>query len=182
MTRTTSPVVFGAAVRAQWELPGFSRMPFSVRVFSKEASAREIAHFVSKAARRHGRPAHFISDHARRFTGQIFRRKLKRLGVKQRFGAVGEEGFDRLDREALEDAEGHAPGRVPRCGAAAAGSRSKSSLNEGHSRERRRSRCARMEVSRRAGRWSVRANARCNSHCAPTKEERKGHRSESAAL
>ena len=41
----------------------FSRMPLSVRVFSKEASAREIARFVSKAARRHGRPAHFISDH-----------------------------------------------------------------------------------------------------------------------
>jgi hypothetical protein len=38
----------------------FSRMPLSVRVFSKEASAREIARFVSKAARRHGRPAHFV--------------------------------------------------------------------------------------------------------------------------
>jgi transposase InsO family protein/DNA-binding XRE family transcriptional regulator len=70
----------------------FSRMPLSVWVFSKEASAPEIARFVSKAAKRHGRPAHFISDHARCFTGQVFRRKLLRLGVKQRFGAVGRKG------------------------------------------------------------------------------------------
>src|SRR5512140_1746141 len=60
----------------------FSRMPLSVRVFSKEASALEVARFVSKAARRHGRSAHFVSDHARCFTGQIFRRKLLWLGVK----------------------------------------------------------------------------------------------------
>jgi transposase InsO family protein len=70
----------------------FSRMPLSGRVFSKEASAREIARFVSKAARRHGRPAHFISDHAHCFTGQVFRHMLRRLGVKQRFGAVGKKG------------------------------------------------------------------------------------------
>ena len=35
---------------------------------------------------------HFISDHARCFTGQVFRRKLLRLGVKQRFGAIGKKG------------------------------------------------------------------------------------------
>jgi hypothetical protein len=69
-----------------------SRMPLSVTVFSQEASAAEIARFVSKAARRHGRPAHFISDHARCFTGQVFRRRLLRIGVKQRFGAVGKKG------------------------------------------------------------------------------------------
>jgi len=70
----------------------FSRMPLSARVFSKEASAAEIARLVSRTARRHGRPAHFISDHARCFRGQTFRRKLKRLGVKQRFGAIGKKG------------------------------------------------------------------------------------------
>jgi hypothetical protein len=48
--------------------------------------------FVSKAARRHGRPAHFISDHARCFTGRVFRHKLRSLRVKQRFGAVGRKG------------------------------------------------------------------------------------------
>ena len=70
----------------------FSRMPLSARVFSKEASAVEIARFVSRTAKRHGRPAHFVSDRARCFTGGIFRRKLLRLGVKQRFGAVGKKG------------------------------------------------------------------------------------------
>jgi transposase InsO family protein len=70
----------------------FSRMPLSAKVFSKEASALEIARFVSRTARRHGRPAHFVSDHARCFTGQVFRRRLRRLGVKQRFGAIGRKG------------------------------------------------------------------------------------------
>jgi transposase InsO family protein len=87
----------------------FSRMPLSVRVFSKEASAREIARFVSRATKRHGRPAHFVSDHARCFTGQIFRGKLRTLGVKQRFGAVGKKGsialIERLWRT-LKDALG----------------------------------------------------------------------------
>jgi transposase InsO family protein len=70
----------------------FSRMPLSARVFGKEPSSAEIARFVSGTAKRHGRPAHFVSDHARCFTGQVFRRKLKRLGVKQRFGAIGKKG------------------------------------------------------------------------------------------
>jgi transposase InsO family protein len=70
----------------------FSRMPLATRVFSKEASALEIARFVSRTAQRHGRPAHFVSDQARCFKGQVFRQKLHRLGVKQRFGAVGKKG------------------------------------------------------------------------------------------
>jgi hypothetical protein len=70
----------------------FSRMPLSARVFSKEASAVEIAKLVSGTARRHGRPAHFVSDQARCFKGQVFRRKLRRLEVKQRFGAIGKKG------------------------------------------------------------------------------------------
>ena len=55
-------------------------------------STVEIARFVSRTSKRHGRPAHFVSDRARCFTGGIFRRKLLRLGVKQRFGAVGKKG------------------------------------------------------------------------------------------
>ena len=70
----------------------FSRIPLSARVFSKEASALEIARFVSRTAKRHGRPAHFVSDRARCFTGEIFRQKLVLLGMKQRFGAVGKKG------------------------------------------------------------------------------------------
>src|ERR1017187_4359067 len=76
----------------------FSRMPLSARIFSKEASAVDIARFVSRASKRHGRPAHFVSDRARCFTGGIFRRKLLTLGVKQRFGAVGKKGSIALIR------------------------------------------------------------------------------------
>jgi transposase InsO family protein len=87
----------------------FSRMPLSARVFTKEPSADEIARFVSRTAKRHGRPRHFVSDQAGCFTGQVFRRALKRLGVSQRFGAIGKKGsiamIERLWRT-LKDALG----------------------------------------------------------------------------
>ena len=75
----------------------------------EQASALEISQFVSRTARRHGWPAHFVSDRARCFTGQIFRLRLLRLCVKQRFGAVGKKGsialIERLWRT-LKDALG----------------------------------------------------------------------------
>src|SRR5450830_1551056 len=70
----------------------FSRMPLSARVFGKEPSSAEIARFVSRATRKCGRPAHFVSDRGACFTGKVFRRRLERLGVKQRFGAIGRKG------------------------------------------------------------------------------------------
>jgi transposase InsO family protein len=73
----------------------FSRMPLSARVFTKEPSSPEIARFVSQAAKKRGRPAHFVSDRGACFTGGVFRRRLERLGVKQRFGAIGQKGRSR---------------------------------------------------------------------------------------
>jgi len=70
----------------------FSRMPLSARILSKEPSAGDMASFVSRTAKRHGRPAHFVSDRGRCFTGHVFRRALERLGVKPRFGAIGKKG------------------------------------------------------------------------------------------
>jgi transposase InsO family protein/DNA-binding XRE family transcriptional regulator len=70
----------------------FSRMPLSARVFMKEPSSAEIARFVSRAATKRGQPAHFVSDRGACFTGGVFRRALERLGVKQRFGAIGKKG------------------------------------------------------------------------------------------
>jgi transposase InsO family protein len=70
----------------------FSRMPLSARVFVKEPPSTEIARFVSRATRKCGRPAHFVSDRGACFTGGVFRRRLERLGVKQRFGAIGKKG------------------------------------------------------------------------------------------
>ena len=87
----------------------FSRMPLSARVFTQEPSSPEIARFVSRTAKQRGRPAHFVSDHGACFTGGVFRRRLERLGVKQRFGAVGKKGsialIERLWR-ALKDTLG----------------------------------------------------------------------------
>jgi transposase InsO family protein len=70
----------------------FSRMPLSARILSKEPSAGDMASFISRTAKRHGRPAHFVSDRGRSFTGHIFRRALERLGVRPRFGAIGKKG------------------------------------------------------------------------------------------
>jgi transposase InsO family protein len=70
----------------------FSRMPLSARVFLKEPSSVEISRFVSRTARRHGRPEHFVSDQGSCFIGRVFRRALKRLGVRQRYGAIGKKG------------------------------------------------------------------------------------------
>src|ERR1035437_6182980 len=70
----------------------FSRIPLSARVFGKEPSSAEITRFVSRATRKRGRPAHFVSDRGACFTGKVFRRRLERLGVKQRFGAIGRKG------------------------------------------------------------------------------------------
>jgi transposase InsO family protein len=87
----------------------FSRMPLSTRVFYREPNSADITRFVSRTARRHGCPVHFVSDRARCFTAQLFCRRLRRLGVKQRFGAVGKKGsvalIERLWRT-LKDALG----------------------------------------------------------------------------
>jgi putative transposase len=69
----------------------FSRMPLSAKVFSRGPFSADIARFISGTARRHGCPVHFVSDRAS-FTAQLFCRRLRRLGVKQRFGAVGKKG------------------------------------------------------------------------------------------
>ncbi len=70
----------------------FSRMPLSLRVFVKEPSASDMAAFVSRSARHHGRPAHFVSDRGQCFRGRFFLAVLRRLGIARRFGAVGRKG------------------------------------------------------------------------------------------
>lgn len=52
-------------------------MPLSAKVFSKEPISAEVARFVSMTAKRHGRPAHFVSDQARCFKGRLFRSRLR---------------------------------------------------------------------------------------------------------
>jgi uncharacterized protein YfcZ (UPF0381/DUF406 family) len=48
----------------------FSRMTLSVRVFTKEPAAEEIARLVTRTAKRHGRPSH-ISYRIREAASQV---------------------------------------------------------------------------------------------------------------
>jgi putative transposase len=44
------------------------------------------------AIRRHRAPRHFVSDQGSQFTGEAFRARLSSLGIRQRFGAIGQYG------------------------------------------------------------------------------------------
>jgi transposase InsO family protein/DNA-binding XRE family transcriptional regulator len=70
----------------------FSRFPLAFKVFEKEPTAGEMAGLVRKTARRHGFPRHFVSDQGPCFKATRFRGVLRRLGIRQRFGAVGKTG------------------------------------------------------------------------------------------
>jgi transposase InsO family protein len=41
---------------------------------------------------RHGGPRHIVSDQGDEFTASVFRETLKALGIRQRFGAIGQHG------------------------------------------------------------------------------------------
>ena len=70
----------------------FSRMPLVAKVFWKEPSARQMCRLIRRAARRFGPPRHFVSDKGPQFTAKRFRKTLRRLRTRQRFGAIGRHG------------------------------------------------------------------------------------------
>jgi putative transposase len=70
----------------------FSRIPLAAQFYTKEPTAQQMADLVKHAARKHSAPKHFISDQGSQFTSQIFRNALASLGIKQRFGAIGQTG------------------------------------------------------------------------------------------
>jgi len=70
----------------------YSRFPLAFKVFAKEPSSEEIAALIQRAVDRYGKPAHFVTDQGTQFTGRAFREKLRELGTKQRFGAIGQSG------------------------------------------------------------------------------------------
>ena len=51
-----------------------------------------MAEIIEAARRKHGAPKHFASDQGSQFTSMLFRNALARLGIKQRFGAIGKTG------------------------------------------------------------------------------------------
>ncbi len=70
----------------------FSRMPLVVRVFRKEPSARHMTRLLRTAVKRFGTPRNFVSDKGTQFTAKRFRKTLPRLGIRHRFGAIGQYG------------------------------------------------------------------------------------------
>ena len=70
----------------------FSRLPLAAEVFHQEPTSKDLAALVVRAAATHGCPRHFVSDQGSQFTAQPFRECLRRLGTRQRYGAVGQTG------------------------------------------------------------------------------------------
>ena len=73
-------------------LDAFSRMPLAASVSYFEPSAAAILALVQKAIARHRKPKHLVSDQGEQFRADLFRAGLRALGIRQRFGAVGQHG------------------------------------------------------------------------------------------
>jgi transposase InsO family protein len=67
----------------------YSRMPLGARVYLKEPTAEEMIDLVNDTIVKHGRPRHLVSDQGPQFRDEGFKANLKRLGIRQRYGAVG---------------------------------------------------------------------------------------------
>jgi transposase InsO family protein len=80
-------------------LDAYARLPLAAGVFVREPTARQMARLVSRAARRVGPPRYLVSDRGSQFTARLFAQTLGRLGIRQRFGAVGSPGVTaRIER------------------------------------------------------------------------------------
>ena len=70
----------------------FSRFPLAAKLFFKEPTARDLSTMIRVASKKYGRPTHYVSDKGSQFKSEHFRTELRRLGIKQRFGAVLKSG------------------------------------------------------------------------------------------
>jgi transposase InsO family protein len=73
-------------------LDAFSRMPLGAAVFLLEPSASALSALLTSTIGRCGAPRHLVSDQGAQFTATLFRDTVRRLGVRQRFGALGQHG------------------------------------------------------------------------------------------
>ncbi len=90
---TSIPSLFRATtVHLAVILDAFARRPLAWRVFEQTPTARQMTRLRQAATDRCGRPRHLISDRGVQFTAKIFRRRLRRHGIRPRFGAVGRSG------------------------------------------------------------------------------------------
>jgi transposase InsO family protein len=77
-------------------LDAYSRMPQAAGSFLWEPSASALSSLPSTAVTRSGAPRHLVSDQGAQFTAPLFRDTVRRLGIRQRFGALGEIYRQRL--------------------------------------------------------------------------------------
>jgi len=70
----------------------FSRAPLSARVFLREPSGRQTARLLRHAVQRRNAPRHLVTDQGAQFTSQVFRRAVKSLAIRHRYGAIGRTG------------------------------------------------------------------------------------------
>jgi transposase InsO family protein len=67
-------------------------MPLLMRLHIGEPSAADMAALLEAAVARFGTPRYLLSDRGSQFTARRFCRRLRRLGIRQRFAAVGAIG------------------------------------------------------------------------------------------
>jgi transposase InsO family protein len=70
-------------------LDAFSRLPLAARAFRCEPSAADMTALVRTACRRHGPAQEIVTDCGGQFQDQ-FRRAMERLGIRHRFGRLGQ--------------------------------------------------------------------------------------------
>ncbi len=64
-----------------------------VRYFSIVLNlCEEVLNVLDRAMRGYGCPRHLVSDQGAQYTAEVFRETLAALGIKQRFGAIGQYG------------------------------------------------------------------------------------------
>jgi len=87
------PALFRIAVlKVILVVDAFSRMPLAFKATISEPPAAAVASVFLHAVRRHGAPAHLVTDQGSQFTATIFAEAVTAVGCQQRLGAVGEVG------------------------------------------------------------------------------------------
>lgn len=64
----------------------FSRVPLTLATFEHKPRASDMARLLKSAARAFGAPKYVVTDLGTEFTGKIFKRTARRIGIVQRFG------------------------------------------------------------------------------------------------